>query len=147
MHQDNDINQLLGSSNGSTLRYRPTEPNPREQRLIVYTLFLFGFVIALVGLVGGFIYGDYYGRKHAQYDNPTLREYYAGQCYSYWENQFKKTVRSSLEKPGEGQLQNVRLEEIRSMLQDLQHDVSDMATQKAGARGLRKKMASSSFMD
>lgn len=140
--QDHNFPKVLNSSETSALRFRDRAPNAHEQRLIVFTLYLFGFVIALVGLVGGFIYGDYYGRKHAQYDNPSLREYYSGQCYAYWENQFKKTVRSSLEKPNDAQLQNVRLEEIRSMIQDLQHDVADMAAQKG-----RKKMASASLMN
>ncbi len=143
MQQDNDSTH---ASSTNSLRFRNLAPNPREQQLIVYTLFLFGFVIALTGLIGGFIYGDYYGRKHAQYDNPSLREYYAGQCYSFWENQFKKTVRSSLEKPANSSLQNDRLEEIRSMIQDLQHDIADQSTTK-GLKGARKKVASSSLMN
>jgi len=146
MQQDNDSTNASGNQQSSSLRFRSLAPNPREQQLIVYTLFLFGFVIALTGLVGGFIYGDYYGRKHAQYDNPSLREYYAGQCYSFWENQFKKTVRTSLEKPANSSLQNDRLEEIRSMIQDLQHDVADMSSTK-GLKGARKKVASSGLMN
>ncbi|HYX35892.1 MAG TPA: hypothetical protein VE954_22560 [Oligoflexus sp.] len=141
--QDQEFPKVLSSSETPSLRFRDRAPDAHEQRLIVFTLYLLGFVIALVGLVGGFIYGDYYGRKHAQFDNPTLREYYSGQCYAYWENQFKKTVRTSLEKPADAQIQSVRLEEIRSMIQDLQHDVADMATQKAP---VRKKMASASLM-
>ncbi|WP_141733601.1 hypothetical protein [Oligoflexus tunisiensis] len=145
MHSDQDHNfpQVFGPSETTSLRFRDRAPDAHEQRLIVFTLYLMGFVIGLFGLVGGFIYGDYYGRKHAQYDNPALREYYSGQCYAYWENQFKKTVRTTLEKPNDAQLQNVRLEEIRSMIQDLQHNVADMATQKAPAR---KKVASASLM-
>jgi hypothetical protein len=143
MQQDNDSTQ---ASRPNSLRFRKLAPNPREQQLIVSTLFLFGFVIALTGLIGGFIYGDYYGRKHAQYDNPSLREYYAGQCYSFWENQFKKTVRSSLEKSGNSSLQNDRLEEIRSMIQDLQHDIADQSNTK-GLKGARKKVASSGLMN
>jgi hypothetical protein len=145
MQQDQNFPKVLSPSETPALRFRDRAPDAHEQRLIVFTLYLFGFVIALAGLVGGFIYGDYYGRKHAQYDNPSLREYYSGQCYAYWENQFKKTVRASLEKPSDAQLQSVRLEEIRSMIQDLQHNVADMATQKAPAPA-RKKVASASLM-
>ena len=136
MHQDQNVQ--------GSLRFRDRAPTPQEQRLIVFSLYLLGFIIALTGLVGGFIYGDYYGRKHAQFDNPTLREYYSGQCYAYWENQFRKTVRSSLDKTNDTAVQNARLEEIRAMLQDLQHDVTDMATQKAPAA--RKKMANAGLV-
>ncbi len=145
MQQDQEFPKVLNASETPALRFRDRMPEAHEQRLIVFTLYLLGFVIALVGLVGGFIYGDYYGRKHAQYDNPALREYYSGQCYAYWENQFKKTVRASMEKPTDAQIQSVRLEEIRSMIQDLQLNVADMATQKAPAPA-RKKVASASLM-
>lgn len=82
------------------------------------------------------MYGDSYGRKHAQYDNPTLREYYAGQCYAFWENQFKKTVRVTLDQPRSNREETQRLDEIRMMLQDLQHTVSDLSVPRP-----KKKMA------
>ena len=69
-----------------TLRFRSLPPPDTRQAYMFYALFLAGLLIALGGVVGGFMYGDAYGRKHAQYDNPQLREYYSGQCYAYWEN-------------------------------------------------------------
>ena len=108
-----------------------------------YSLFLLGLLIALAGVVGGFMYGDAYGRKHAQYDNPQLREYYSGQCYAYWENQFKKTVRQALTKKDDAAEQSLRLDEIRTLLVDMRQSVNDLAIQKEQKTKKKLKVASS----
>lgn len=120
------------------LRYRPTAE--KKSALAFFSLFVFGFLIAVLGLFAGFMYGDAYGRKHAQYDNPVLREYYAGQCYAYWETQFKKTVRQALTKIGPQAEHTARLDEMRMMLMDMQHNISELALQKDAAT--KKKVVS-----
>lgn len=136
---ETSLSQITG------LRYRTSGLSPAEQRHLAWTLFLCGFVIAIFGLLAGFMYGDFYGRQHAQYDNTQLREHYAGQCYQYWENQFKKTVRQSLDKTKDVQQQNARLDEIRTMLMEVQSDIQGMTPIKAlppKPTSSKKKMAS-----
>lgn len=122
------------------LRFRP-EPK-KNQTLAFFAFFMLAFLIALAGMLAGFMYGDAYGRKHAQYDNPVLREYYAGQCYAYWETQFKKTVRQTLSKMGPHPEQTARLDEMRLLLIDMQQSLSDLALQKEA--GQKKKVVSTS---
>ncbi len=122
------------------LRYRP-EPK-KSQSLLFFSLFTAAFLIAVASMLAGFMYGDSYGRKHAQYDNPVLREYYAGQCYAYWETQFKKTVRQTLAKIGPTSEQTARLDEMRMMIVDMQQNLNELALQKAGDP--KKKMVSTS---
>jgi hypothetical protein len=112
------------------LRFRATPVPDSRQATLFYSLLVTGFIIALSGLVAGFMYGDSYGRKHAQYDNPQLREYYSGQCYAYWESQFKKTVRQSLERPDNQAEQSLKLSEIRIILLDMQTQMTDLAAPK-----------------
>ena len=114
-------------------------------RLSIYSMFLTGIVLAFVGIAAGFMYGDSYGRRHAQYDNPVLRDYYAGQCYSFWENNFRKTVRSTLEKPISSDLQFARMDEIRQILLDIQRDLGELGNRKIPAKGNPKKMANSNL--
>lgn len=118
------------------LRMRAPLNAEHQYRMMLTAMLMLSLLMAIGGLVGGFMYGDSYGRKHAQYDNPTLREYYAGQCYAFWENQFKKTVRVTLDQPRSNREETQRLDEIRMMLQDLQHTVSDLSAPRP-----KKKMA------
>jgi hypothetical protein len=104
----------------------------------------FGLSLAIFSLIAGFVYGDRYGRQHAQFDNPQLRDHYAGQCYAYWENQFKQTVRVALERPSARTLeQTQKLNEMRSILADMQVSLDSLAQQKEG-KG-RRKVARNSY--
>lgn len=124
-------------------RFRPQAKRQKEQSLTFFALFLLAFLIALGGLVAGFIYGDSYGRRHAQYDNPVLREYYSGQCYAYWETQFSKTVRQALTKPSNNAEQTLRLDEIRGLLLDMQTNLAQIAAEKE-TKGKKKSLSSNS---
>ncbi|MFW7381596.1 MAG: hypothetical protein ACOH5I_22500 [Oligoflexus sp.] len=63
-----------------------------------FALVIFGVMGTAAALGGGFIYGEYYGRHHAQFDNPALRKHYAGECYRYMSQQFSKTVRETFDR-------------------------------------------------
>lgn len=94
---------------------------PRRSWSSLAFLTLLGICMSFAGLVLGFMYGDSFGRRNAQYDNPALRDYYAGKCYDYWENQIKQTLNSSLQEDavqrrGQGQ----KLDEIFAKMQDLE---------------------------
>ncbi len=104
----------------------------------------FGLSLAVFGLIFGFMYGDHYGRKHAQFDNSQLRDHYAGQCYAYWENQFKQTVRIAMERPSARTLeQTQKLNEMRSILVDMQQSLESLAQQQEGKN--RRKVARNTF--
>lgn len=120
--------------------------NLPPQKLVLFTLGLLFTLLSLLGLAAGFMYGESYGRKHAQYDNPSLREYYAGQCYSYWDKNVQKTLRLALEKTAAADQETARLDELRLMLQDLQRDVSEMALHKNSTKNNRKKVISASLL-
>ena len=62
-----------------------------------FFLFLLGMSFGLAALLGGFMYGDYYGRQHAQFDNPVLREHYAGQCYQQFSKQLLGETREAIQ--------------------------------------------------
>lgn len=106
------------------------DPVARQQSFFFFSTIALAMAIALIGVAGGFIYGDYYGRKHAQYENPELRQHYAGQCYSFIDSQLKKTIKSSFEKQGKVREQNERLEDIRNLLINLRMDVSGVGLNK-----------------
>src|SRR6185312_9393396 len=85
----------------------------RRSGVSLASLTLLAICMTFAGLILGFVVGDSFGRRNAQYDNPDLREYYAGKCYDYWETQLKQTLTSTLqqdavERKGQGQ----KLEEI-----------------------------------
>jgi hypothetical protein len=82
--------------------------------------------MTFAGLILGFIVGDSFGRRNAQYDNPDLREYYAGKCYDYWDSQLKQTLNSTLqqdavERRGQGQ----KLDEIFAKMQELERAMAE----------------------
>lgn len=101
--------------------------------------------ISLFGIIGGFIYGDYYGRQHAQFDSVELRKHYAGECYSYVDNQLKKTIKSSIEKQGKSREQSERLDDIRNLIINLHMDINGLGLNKKPKDrdfGMKKKVAS-----
>jgi hypothetical protein len=88
------------------------------------------------GLILGFVVGDRFGRRNAQYDNPDLREYYAGKCYDYWETQLKQTLSSTLqqdsvERKGQGQ----KLDEIFAKMSDLERAIAEFTGGKIAVPG------------
>ncbi len=120
----------------------------REQQkrdsLRFFAWFAFGLCLAVFGLITGFMYGDSYGREHAQFDNAQLRDHYAGQCYAYWENQFKQTVRIALDKPSARTLeQTQKLNEMRSILVDMQQSLDDLTMQRESKN--KKKVARNGY--
>lgn len=95
---------------------------PQKKWLSLASLTLLAICMTFAGLILGFIVGDSFGRRNAQYDNPDLREYYAGKCYNYWESQLKQTLNSSLQQDAaERRSQAQKLDEIFSKMQDLEH--------------------------
>jgi hypothetical protein len=71
-------------------------PPPKRSSTWIFFLVITSLFGCFAALAGGFIYGEYYGRQHAQYDNPTLRSHYAGECFRYVSQEFTKTVRDTL---------------------------------------------------
>lgn len=121
------------------------EANTRQQSFFFLATLALAATISIFGIIGGFIYGDYYGRKHAQFDSVELRQHYAGQCYSFMGAQLQKTIKSSFEKQAKSREQNERLEDIRNLILNLQMDISGLGrNQKPKNRevGLKKKVAS-----
>lgn len=119
----------------------------KHRSFFFFTTIALAALISILGIAGGFIYGDYYGRKHAQLENPELRKYYAGQCYSFMDNQLKKTLKNAFDKQAKGGEQLARLDEIRGMIQSLQMDLASIGgagkkTKSKGREiGLKKKVA------
>ena len=109
------------------LRFRDQLESDKQQSLFFFSVVAFGFALAVLSVIGGFIYGDYYGRQHAQYDNPRLREYYSGQCFNFINNNLKKTMKVGIDKIANHQEQNQKLEEIRGMISSLQYDLGNRA--------------------
>lgn len=102
-----------------------------------FLLVFFGIFGTAAALVGGFIYGEYYGRHHSQFDNPALRNHYAGECYRYMSQQFTKTMRESFDKEfhrrnelaaKSGQLLTAspELQEIHNLLLSMQNDMDSL---------------------
>ena len=117
-------------------------------------VFCCGVGVCMGALFLGFMYGDRYGREHAQYDNPALRTYYAGQCFDYMEKEFLKTARSVMGQGGQVTSGHnpglqVQLEEIRQGLDDVKLAVKLLRAQlgqkytqgKNPRRNLRHKIA------
>jgi len=75
-----------------------SQPAAGRSGIWTFLLVLSGIIATAGALAGGFIYGEYYGRHHAQFDNPALRKHYAGECYSYMSQQFSKTMRESFDR-------------------------------------------------
>ncbi|MBC7660016.1 MAG: hypothetical protein H7249_09935 [Chitinophagaceae bacterium] len=118
----------------------------KQQSFFFFATVALAATISILGIAGGFVYGDYYGRRHAQYENPELRQYYAGQCYSYIDNQLKKTIKSAFEKNGNKKEQTERLDDIRNLIINLQMDVGGIGQTKRpnppSRETPRKKVAS-----
>ncbi len=107
-------------------------PATKRSWLSLASLTLLAICMTFAGLILGFIVGDSFGRRNAQYDNPDLREYYAGKCYDYWETQLKQTLTSSLqqdavERKGQGQ----KLDEIYLKMQDLERAMAEFTAVRA----------------
>ncbi len=116
----------------------------KQQSFFFFATIALAATISIFGIAGGFIYGDYYGRKHAQFDNSELRKHYAAECYSYVDTQLKKTIKSSFDKQSKQRDQVERLEDIRSLLINLQMNSSANQTKKPKDRDKdgKKKVAS-----
>ena len=115
----------------------------KQQSFFFFATIALAAVITIFGIAGGFIYGDYYGRKHAQYENPELRKYYAGECYAYIDNQLKKTIKTSIDKQSNKREQTERLEDIRNLIINLQMDMSGMGKASKKPKENNKKKVSS----
>lgn len=100
----------------------------KQKSFFFFSTLALSMTIGIFGILGGFIYGDYYGRKHAQFDNDELRQHYAGQCYSYIESTLKKSIKSSLDKASGKHEQLERLDQIKAMMRNLQLDVEHLAS-------------------
>ncbi len=98
----------------------------KQKSFFFFSTIAFSMTIGIFEILGGFVYGDYYGRKHAQFDNTELRQHYAGQCYAYIETTLKKSIKTSLEKTSGKKEQIEKLDELKAMLQNLQLDVDGM---------------------
>lgn len=99
----------------------------KQKSFFFFSTLALSMTVGIFGILGGFIYGDYYGRKHAQFDNNELRQHYAGQCYSYIETTLKKSIKTSLEKSSSKHDQNEKLDQIKSMMIDLKLDVEHLS--------------------
>jgi len=101
-------------------------PAPKRSWLSMAALTLLAICMTFAGLILGFVVGDSFGRRNAQYDNPDLREYYAGKCYDYWETQLKQTLTSTLQQDAaerKGQYQ--KLDEMFTKMQDLERAMAE----------------------
>jgi hypothetical protein len=99
--------------------------------------------MTFAGLILGFIVGDSFGRRNAQYDNPDLREYYAGKCYDYWETQLKQTLTSSLQQDAvERKGQSQKLDEIFAKMQDLERAMTDYTAVRGTSQHLEAEKSS-----
>lgn len=117
----------------------------KQQSFFFFSTVALAATISIFGIIGGFIYGDYYGRKHAQFDSVELRKHYAGECYSYVDTQLKKTIKTSLEKQGKTREQTERLDDIRNLIINLHMDINGLGmSKKVKDRDLsmKKKVAS-----
>ncbi|SMF01922.1 hypothetical protein [Pseudobacteriovorax antillogorgiicola] len=112
---------------------------------------VFSLPLPFIGLFAGYYYGDKFGREHAQFNNPVLREHYIGQCLNYIERDFKKMVRTSLETvqrpsaPGAAVTASdpqvtLLLSEIKQQLQDLDQRLDNMPSQAVKTSGGEKKL-------
>lgn len=118
-------------------------PSPKRSWLSLASLTLLAICMTFAGLILGFIVGDSFGRRNAQYDNPDLREYYAGKCYDYWETQLKQTLTSSLqqdavERKGQGQ----KLDEIFAKMQDLERAMTEYTNIRGTSQHLEAEKSS-----
>jgi hypothetical protein len=116
----------------------------KQQSFFFFSTVALAATISIFGIIGGFIYGDYYGRQHAQFDSVELRKHYAGECYSYVDTQLKKTIKTSFDKQGKTREQTERLEDIRNLIINLHMDINGLGMgKKAKERDLsmKKKVA------
>ncbi len=114
------------NSGGLSTNLLVGENHRKRSWMSLLFLGVLAFSLCFIGLVLGFIYGDSYGRKNAQYDNPALRDYYAGKCYDYWEKQFKQTLHSSFEEEANARKgQNQKIDEIFAKMQDMERALTE----------------------
>jgi|GEM_PF-6560185 len=101
--------------------YKDVAEKPKKSWISIGFMTLLSISLCFLGLILGFIFGDSFGRRNAQYDNPVLREYYAGKCYDYWENQFKLTLNTSLQEQTQVRKDHSqKLDEIFAKMQDME---------------------------
>jgi len=111
-------------------------PAPKRSWLSLAALTLLAICMSFAGLFLGFVVGDSFGRRNAQYDNPDLREYYAGKCYAYWDSQLKLTLTSSLQQDAvERKVQYQKLDEIFTKMQELERAMAEFTA----GRGLSQQ--------
>lgn len=108
------------------LRFRDQLESDKQKSLFFFSMVSFGFALAVVSVALGFMYGDYYGRQHAQFENPKLRDYYSSQCLTFINTHLKKTIRG-FDKITDRQDENRKLDEIRSMVSNLQIDIGSLS--------------------
>ena len=51
----------------------------KQRSFFFFSTLALAMTVGIFGVLGGFVYGDYYGRKHAQFDNNELRQHYRDQ--------------------------------------------------------------------
>jgi len=120
-----------------------SSPAPKRSWLSLASLTLLAICMTLAGLILGFMVGDSFGRRNAQYDNPDLREYYAGKCYDYWETQLKQTLNSSLQqdaldRKGQGQ----KLDEIFAKMQDMERAMTEFTAVRGSVQSVEAEKSS-----
>ncbi len=69
---------------------------PRSGAFSITLFFLFAFFVTTICGFMGFYFGDSFGREHAQYNNPVLREHYTGQCVQHLGHELRKEIRSAM---------------------------------------------------
>lgn len=84
----------------------------KTSAITLIACFCFGTCITLGAVIGGFVFGERYGRENAQFDNPSLRKHYTGQCYDRLEKSVVDEVRRELRKVEEAALAPQQLDEI-----------------------------------
>jgi len=120
---------FISSSDGLSPGQLAAGGRPKKSWLSIAFLTLLAVCLSFLGLIFGFIYGDSFGRRNAQYDNPALREYYAGKCYDFWETQFKQTLNASLQDQANLRKdQNQKLDEIFAKMNDMEKALAEFTT-------------------
>lgn len=118
-------------------------PASKRSCLSLASLTLLAICMTFAGLILGFIVGDSFGRRNAQYDNPDLREYYAGKCYDYWQTQLKQSLNSSLQKAAlERKGHDQKLGEIFAKMQDMERAMLEFTSARSSVQSPKAEKGS-----
>ncbi len=131
----------MPTSSISQVMRRLYRKSDKQQSIFFFSTLALALSISLISVAAGFIYGDYYGRKHAQYDSNELRKHYAGECYAYMDTQLKKSIKTSLDKQSRAKDQVERLDDIKATLVNIQMDLAGTPhpAHKTKAKDTKKK--------